>query len=70
VAALGLAGGLGAGAALAALVVGVVTVTATAADGGPPLVLHLDARLLLVACAGYAAAALVLVWAATRRVAR
>jgi hypothetical protein len=70
VAALGLAGGLGAAAALAALVVGVVTVTATAADGGPPLVLHLDARLLLVACAGYAAAALVLVWAATRRVAR
>jgi hypothetical protein len=45
-------------------------VTATAADGEPPLVFHLDARLLLVACAGYAAAALVLVWAATRRVAR
>jgi hypothetical protein len=70
VAALGLAGGLGAAVALAALVVSVVTVTATAADGGPPLVLHLDARLLLVACAGYVAAALVLVWAATRRVAR
>jgi ABC-type antimicrobial peptide transport system permease subunit len=59
VAALGLVGGLGAAAALA-----------NAAVGGPPLLLHLDARLLLLACAGYAAAALVLVWAATRRVAR
>jgi hypothetical protein len=48
----------------------VVSVTATAANGGPPLVLHFDTRLLLVACAGYAAAALVLVWATTRRVAR
>jgi hypothetical protein len=70
VAGLGLAGGLGAAAALAALVVGLVTVTATAAAGGPPLVLRLDARLLLVACAGYAAVAFLLVWAATRRVAR
>jgi ABC-type antimicrobial peptide transport system permease subunit len=70
VAGLGLAGGLGAAAALAALVVGLVTVTATAAAGGPPLVLRLDARLLLVACAGYAAAAFLLVWAATRSVAR
>jgi hypothetical protein len=70
VAALGLAGGLGAAAALAALVVGVVTVTANAAVGEPPLVLDLDGGLVAAACAGYALLAALLAWATTRTVAR
>ncbi len=70
VAALGLVGGLGAALALAALVVAVVTVTANASAGGPPLVLHLDAPLLLAVCAAYAAGAAALVWGVTRRAAR
>jgi hypothetical protein len=70
VAGLGLAGGLGAALALAALVVAVVTVTANASVGGPPLVLHLDAPLLLTVCVVYATGAAALVWGVTRRAAR
>jgi hypothetical protein len=70
VAGLGLVGGLGAAVALAALVVAVVTVTANASAGGPPLALHVDAPLLLVVCAAYAAGAAALVWAVTRRAPR
>ncbi len=70
VAALGLAGGIGASVALAALVVAIVTVTANAAEGEPPLVLHLDLPVLLAICAAYAAGAAALIWGATRRVAR
>jgi hypothetical protein len=70
VAGLGLAGGLGAALALAALVVAVVTVTANASAGGPPLLLHLDAPLLLAVCIAYAAGAAALVWGVTRRAAR
>jgi hypothetical protein len=66
VAALGLAGGLGAAAALAALVVAIVTVTANAAAGEPPLVLHLDLLTLLAVCGAYAAGAAALIWGATR----
>jgi hypothetical protein len=47
-----------------------VTVTANASAGGPPLVLHVDAPLLLVVCAAYAAGAAALVWAVTRRAPR
>jgi len=70
VAALGLAGGVGAAAALAALVVALVTVTANAGGGEPPLVLHIDGALLAAACGAFAAVAGLLVWATTRRVAR
>jgi hypothetical protein len=70
VAGLGLIGGIGAATALGALVVSVVTVTANAAGVDPPLVLHLDAPVLAAACAAYAGIAAVLVWAATRGVAR
>ena len=66
VAALGLAGGLGAAVALAALVVAIVTVTANAAAGEPPLVLHLDFLNLLAVCGAYAAGAAALIWGATR----
>jgi len=70
VAALGLVGGLGAAAALAALVVGLVTVTANATAAEPPLLLRVDPALVALACAAYAAAAGLLVWGTTRRVAR
>jgi hypothetical protein len=70
VAGLGLLGGIGAAAALAALVVSLVTVAANAAGAEPPLALDLDAPLLVAACAGYGLVAAMLVWAATRRVAR
>jgi hypothetical protein len=70
VAGLGLLGGLGAAAALAALVVGLVTVTANATAAEPPLLLHVDPALLALACAAYVAGAGLLVWGATRRVAR
>jgi hypothetical protein len=70
VATLGLVGGLGASVALAALVVAIVTVTANADAGEPPLVLDLDLPMLLAICAAYAAGATALIWGATRRVAR
>jgi hypothetical protein len=70
VAALGLVGGLGASAALAALVVAIVTVTANAAAGEPPLALHVDFPVLVAVCAAYAAGAAALIWGTTRRVAR
>jgi hypothetical protein len=70
VAALGLVGGLGASAALAALVVAIVTVTANAAAGEPPLALHADFPVLVAVCAAYAAGAAGLIWGTTRRVAR
>jgi hypothetical protein len=66
VAALGLVGGLLAGIALAALVVDVVTVTATAAAAEPPLVLALDARLVALAVAASAVLAAAVVAALTR----
>jgi hypothetical protein len=70
VAALGLAGGLGAAAALAALVVSVVTVTANAAGGEPPLVLDIDGVLVAGVCVGYAVLAAGLVLVTTRRAVR
>jgi hypothetical protein len=70
VAALGLAGGLGASVALAALVVAIVTVTANAGGGEPPLALHVDLPVLVAICAAYAAGAAALIWGATRGVAR
>jgi hypothetical protein len=66
VAALGFAGGVGASVALAALVVAIVTVTANAAEGEPPLVLHLDLPVVLAVCGAYAAGAAALIWGATR----
>jgi hypothetical protein len=70
VAALGLLGGIGASAALGALVVALVTVTANAGAAQPPLVLRIDEGLLVAACAAFLLAAGLLVWATTRRVAR
>jgi hypothetical protein len=67
VAGLGLIGGLAAAALLAALVVGVVTVTAASERAEPPLVLGVDLPLILTACLAFAAAAALLIWAATRR---
>src|SRR5207245_2812361 len=63
VAAFGLLGGIAAGAILSALVLSLVTLTASAARPEPPLRLTLDAGLLLAAIAAYAvvAAGLVLV---------
>jgi hypothetical protein len=70
VAALGLVGGLGAAAALAALVVSVVTVTANVSGAEPPLVLHVNALLVVSACLVYVAIAAALVVGTTRRIAR
>ena len=70
VAGLGLAGGLGAAAALASLVVALVTVTARGGAADPPLLLRIDVLAIAAACAGYVAVAAFLVWASTRRVAR
>jgi hypothetical protein len=67
VAGLGLIGGLLAAGLLAALVVGVVTVTAVSERAEPPLVLGIDVPLVLAACLAFAAAAATLIWAATRR---
>jgi hypothetical protein len=66
VAGLGLAGGLGAGAALAALVVGLVTVTAVGGEGDPPLVLGLDFPLIGAVCLAFSGAAALLIWTVTR----
>jgi hypothetical protein len=66
VAGLGLAGGLAAGAVLAALVVRLVTVTAVGSDGEPPLVLGFDLPLIAAVCLAFAGAVAVLVWTVTR----
>jgi hypothetical protein len=65
VAAFGVAGGIGLGAILSALVIALVSVTAGAAEPEPPLRLALDWPLLGLAAAAYAAAAVLLVGAAT-----
>jgi hypothetical protein len=67
VALFGLFGGLAAGAMLAALVVGLVTLTASAGSAEPPLLLGVDWPVLLLGLAAYATAAALLVAAATRR---
>jgi hypothetical protein len=65
VAGFGVAGGLVLGAILSALVIDLVSVTASAAEPEPPLRLSLDWPLLLVAAAAYAFAAVALVGIAT-----
>jgi FtsX-like permease family len=66
VAALGLAGGLAAGAIVSALVVSVVTVTAGAGVALPPLQLTVDWRLVGVALAALALVSVLAVFLATR----
>jgi ABC-type antimicrobial peptide transport system permease subunit len=65
VAAFGVLGGLGLGAILSALVISLVSVTASAAEPQPPLRLSLDVPLIVLAAVGYVAAAALLVGAAT-----
>ena len=67
VAGFGALGGIALGAILSALVISLVSVTASAAEPGPPLVLALDWRLLLVAAAAYAVTGALLVGLATIR---
>jgi hypothetical protein len=66
VAAFGLVGGLITGAILSALVLSLVSLTASTAKPEPPLVLALDWRLLALAILAYAALAWVLITLATR----
>jgi hypothetical protein len=66
VAAFGLVGGLAAGALLAALIVSLVTLTASAGSAEPPLLLGVDWPVLLLGLAAYAAVTALLVGAATR----
>lgn len=65
VAVFGIAGGAVLGAVCSALVISLVSVTAGAAKPEPPLLLSLDLPVLATALAGYAAAATLLVLAAT-----
>ncbi len=65
VAAFGIVGGLILGAILSALVIDLVSVTASAAEPEPPLRLSLDLPLLGLAAVAYIAAAVLLVGAAT-----
>jgi len=65
VAAFGIAGGLVLGAILSALVIALVSVTASAAEPEPPLRLSLDLPLLAVAALAYVVLAMLLVGAAT-----
>jgi hypothetical protein len=65
VAVFGILGGIGLGAILSALVIALVSVTATSAEPEPPLQLHLDLPLVLLAAVGYVVAATLLVAAAT-----
>ncbi|HEY6960809.1 MAG TPA: FtsX-like permease family protein [Gaiellaceae bacterium] len=65
VAGFGVAGGIALGAILSALVISLVSVTASAAEPEPPLRLSLDLPLLVAAAAAYAVTAVVLVGAAT-----
>jgi hypothetical protein len=66
VAAFGIAGGVGLGAILSALVIALVSVTAGAVSPEPPLLLSLDLPLLAVAAVAYVLAASLLVVYATR----
>jgi ABC-type lipoprotein release transport system permease subunit len=66
VAAFGLVGGVIAGAVLSALVLSLVTLTASAAKPEPPLRLALDWALVVVAVVAYAVLAWALIAAATR----
>ena len=65
VAAFGIIGGLALGAILSALVIALVSVTASAAEPEPPLQLSLDLPLLALAALAYVALAVLLVGAAT-----
>ncbi len=65
VAAFGIAGGLALGAILSALVISLVSVTASAAEPEPPLRLSFDVPLLAASAAVYVALAALLVAAAT-----
>ncbi|MGN6797005.1 MAG: FtsX-like permease family protein [Gaiellaceae bacterium] len=65
VAMFGVIGGVILGTILSTLVISLVSVTASAAEPEPPLVLALDWPLLAIAFAGYVAAAVLLVGAAT-----
>ena len=65
VAAFGVLGGIGLGAILSALVISLVSVTASAAEPQPPLRLSLDLPLVGLAALGYVLAAALLVGAAT-----
>jgi hypothetical protein len=65
VALFGVIGGVILGTILSTLVISLVSVTASAAEPEPPLVLALDWPLLLIAFAAYVAAAVLLVGAAT-----
>lgn len=65
VAAFGIAGGLALGAILSALVIALVSVTASAAEPEPPLRLSLDLPLLALAAFAYVVLAMLLVGAAT-----
>jgi len=65
VAAFGVLGGIALGALLSALVVSLVSVTASAAEPEPPLRLAPDLPLLVLAVAAYVGAAVLLVGAAT-----
>jgi ABC-type antimicrobial peptide transport system permease subunit len=65
VAAFGIIGGLALGAILSALVIALVSVTASAAEPEPPLQLSLDLPLLALAALVYVALAVLLVGAAT-----
>jgi hypothetical protein len=65
VAAFGVLGGIGLGAILSALVISLVSVTASAAEPQPPLQLSLDLPLIVLAAVGYVVAAALLVGTAT-----
>src|SRR6266511_3722746 len=67
VAAFGLVGGIATGAALAALILAVVTLTAGAGSARPPLLLGLDWPVLLLGLVVYFVLAALVVGAATRR---
>ena len=67
VAAFGLVGGIATGAVLAALVVALVTLTASASSTDLPLLLGIDWPIVLLGLVAYFAVAALLVSAATRR---
>jgi hypothetical protein len=67
VAAFGVLGGLATGAVLAALIVALVKLTASAGSAEPPLLLGLDWPVVLLGLVLYAVAAMLLVGVATRR---
>src|SRR5207302_9989130 len=65
VASFGIAGGIALGAILSALVISLVSVTASAAEPEPPLRLSVDLPLLVLAAVSYVALAVLLVGVAT-----